>query len=293
MSINFTYMRHIPLIWNLKYWQINEIHLWHIVCLFRANLSNGNLSIGVTHPMIKKIMLASCLLVASMASQAALISYNGYERDTAKNYVTGGGLEWLMWDVTKGVGINSALDAHTAQGWRLATNLEMATLFNKFLFGSTIFTSDEYASMRSQTPWSPLENSPNLAFMSLFGTTGSDTRACGAQNPHVCYPNGDYQVAAKASYGSDDNHDGMYGSASVFDDSTKWTSWGGTTYAAGAAGLWGNSVDPRYNCTECGVALVRNVGQTAPIAVPTSGSIGLLALGLVALGYRRRQVSRR
>ena len=63
--------------------------------------------------MLKKILVASCLLVTSMASQATIISHFGYERDSASNIVRGGGLEWLMWDVTKGMSINEALAAYS------------------------------------------------------------------------------------------------------------------------------------------------------------------------------------
>ena len=76
--------------------------------------------------MLMKTFIASCLLVTSMASQAAIISHYGYERDSASNIVTGGGLEWLKWDVTKGLSINAALAAYSADGWMLASNSQMA-----------------------------------------------------------------------------------------------------------------------------------------------------------------------
>jgi len=239
--------------------------------------------------MIKKIMLASCLLVASMASQAALISYNGYERDTAKNYVTGGGLEWLKWDETKGSSIEAALSTHASQGWRLASNLEMAELFNNFQFSSTVFGNNENISQNVSTPWSTNESGVHTVFLSLFGTTSIGGNVCTSSRSKQCYAENDNWIASAAIFGADLDGDLNYNYAFVVDDRTYFDWSGYRTNEQHEVMISSDYIEKRDGLTGVGVALVR-VSNSTSVAVPTPGPIGLLALGLVALGYRRRQV---
>jgi len=223
-----------------------------------------------------------------MASQAALISYNGYERDTAKNYVIGGGLEWLMWDVTKGMTINSALSAHDALGWRLASNIEMAALFNKFKFSSTSFTSAERGSQITRLTWDPTELSPHRAFVTLFGNTYPYDDTCKSLAQQSCFEPTDSYLVSSVIYGSDDNRNNLYKLAQVSDDYTE-RYLGQKLMNNGEASLYGDWYYGEEAESWRGVALVRAT-SIPPSVVPTPGSIGLLALGLVALCYRRRQM---
>lgn len=231
--------------------------------------------------MIKKIMLASCLLVASMASQAALISYNGYERDTTKNYVTGGGLEWLMWDVTNGMSINSALSLYSSQGWRLASNDQIAALFNKFEFGKNDWDNRETSEQTSIVAWNAAEwAGAHYHFINLFGATHSSS--C---TDRYCYAGSDPWITSLAFYGSDADMDSKIQRAQVLDDATFFGRFS-ASYENHVAVLTAD-VSTGAGATNHGVALVRAT-STPPSVVPTPGSIGLLALGLVALSVRRR-----
>ncbi len=238
--------------------------------------------------MLKKLIILAGLLLTSVTAHATVISHFGYERDSASNIVTGGGLEWLKWDVTKGMSINSALSTYKAQGWRLASNVEMAALFNKFQFGADVFTGVEGTLQTTTYPWSPSEDSNYNLFYNLFGLTYENTNVCTITRPTSCYVKEDNYVGVAALYGSDDNRDRMYKRANVYDDKT-WRSNIQTDVIQAQAYLTNDYKPVNDASPSVGVALVRTF-DTNPVTVPTPGSIGLLALGLVALGYRRRPV---
>jgi hypothetical protein len=238
--------------------------------------------------MLKKLVILSGLLLTSVTAQASLISHVGYERDSASNVVSGGGLEWLKWDVTKGMSINSALATHAAQGWRLASNIEIAALFNTFQFGSNIFTGVEDTFQRSSSPWIVSEASNHNKFLELFGITAAAKDACKNADCRG-YSVSDNFVYSGAVFGSDDDRDGLYKLAYVFDDSIFFNGADDVSERPAEAAIGFDMLDASRGAADVwGVALVRTF-DTPPV-VTTPGSIGLLALGLVALGYRRRQV---
>jgi hypothetical protein len=229
--------------------------------------------------MIKKIMLASCLLVASMASQAALISYNGYERDTAKNYVTGGGLEWLMWDVTKGQSINEALAAYGGAGWKLASNTQVASMFNTFKFNNAVWSIDESVNQYAPKDWGPEESGPYFEFINLFGATYTMTQGWAPNDPWTY---------ARAFFGSDANNNGLYSYAEVKEDDF-YVALSLNIPREAEAKLTRDIFNSSEGYRDTGVALVRDIRVLPPSQVSLPGSLSLLALGLVALGFRRRQ----
>lgn len=244
--------------------------------------------------MLKMVLVASCLLVTSMASQATIISHFGYERDSTSNIITGGGLEWLMWDVTKGLSINSALQAHADGDWTLATNNHMAALFNAFQFGKTDWDDREDASQSMNLPWSPSEISNHNSLMSLFGVTWTIPSCTPAALS--CYLDSDNRRISTALHGDDADLDGEYKVAQVSDDATfaKLNDLGQYSYASHTADITRDHYlyNRDFQNPNIGVALVRKVTNLST-PVPLPDSISLLALGLVALGFRRRQASRR
>ncbi len=239
--------------------------------------------------MLKKLIILAGLLLTSVTAHATVISHFGYERDSASNIVTGGGLEWLKWDVTKGMSINSALSTHAAQGWRLASNIEMASLFNTFQFGSYVFTSAEKYDQTTSASWSPSEDTNYNKFLEIFGATFTDAPTCLVGQVSRCYPAGDVFRIAQAMFGNDFNNNGYHNVATVRDDSIYLTGDGNAATGGYIAILHGDEIPSNHENAWLGVALVRAV-DTSAVDVPTPGPIGLLALGLVALGYRRRPV---
>lgn len=239
--------------------------------------------------MLKKLVLLSGLLLTSLSAQATLISHFGYERDSASDIVIGGGLEWLKWDVTKGMSINSALSAYASLGWRLASNDEMASLFNSFEFGKTDWHANESISQIQYIPWDSAEElSSHAMFISLFGFTSQ--LSCSIVNrATMCYSDDEPLLSALAFFGADQNNNGLYNFATVQDDSILVLADGSIQFNSHMARISSDSQSVSLSSSGLGVALVRNSVPDI-VAVPTPGSIGLLALGLVALGYRRRQV---
>lgn len=156
--------------------------------------------------MLKKTLVASCLLVASMSSQATIISYDGYQRENGGectdaekvckyNIVTDGKLEWLMWDVTKGMSIDSSLDFYKPGLWRLASNSEMEGLFSVFFKSGGTWDLTRFVEER----WEYGSALPNwLAFSALFGANISEEY----KGQVITWPS--------AKYASGDVHDASY-----------------------------------------------------------------------------------
>lgn len=222
---------------------------------------------------IKRCLLSLCLCLSSQQSLAAIISYNGYTLDESTNIVTGGGLEWLQWDETKGQTINQALTNYTPAGWRLASNQEMASLFNAFVFnyGGT-WNANESIIQHAIGPFVPgddITSQPHKQLVALFGHTHS---------PSSIFDGGiDPFEYTGAFFGSDLNSNLLYKQAIVYDDFINSI---GTPIAADAwigSDLYSVfSVDNRL-----GVALVRDV--------PEPGMLSLFAFGLMAGGRALRK----
>ena len=86
---------------------------------------------------IPKFIMASVLTVAAISSQATVIEYNGYSRDTTSNVVQKDNQEWLMWSSTLGKSTDWFLNNAEAsplrdQGWQLANYDQMNALFTDF-----------------------------------------------------------------------------------------------------------------------------------------------------------------
>jgi hypothetical protein len=250
--------------------------------------------------MLKNLLVAASLLVMSMASQGALIEHNGYKRESGSTIVKGGGLEWLMWDQTKDLSIQQALDKYSKDGWQLASNQNMAKLFTAFSFGRTSWYAWESSREEVYKVWGAGELSAHNAFIEMFGAT-RDATICVFPITKRCTIQNDSDRASFAFYGSDSNKNGWYNFAVVVDDSVEWirNSWGGgPTSFNNDAYVWLQSDGyGRYTSTTVksgyGVALTREVATNTSKAVSSPASWSLLGLGLFSLYLRRRLAQRR
>lgn len=238
--------------------------------------------------MLRKFFVLAGLLLASVSAQAAVIEYKGYSRDSSSNIVTGGGLEWLKWDVTKGMSIQSALAAYSADGWTLASNSQMAGLFNDFQFGKNDWSDVE---SESQSSWDVSFNSAtNVAtsFFQIFGqmsTISDNGQVCSYFINKECnYPGYTYRGTA-ALFGNDADGDFNYNQAFVMNGLLYVRADENFAYRI-IAELDSDHVVSYWGYEDVGVALVRAV-QPIPVSLP--GSLSILALGLAGLAYRRRK----
>ncbi len=243
--------------------------------------------------MIRKV-LAMLMLVMSCNASATSITYNGYSLDDTTDIVTGGGLEWLQWDVTYRMSIIQALEnvagVYEGGGWRLASNADVAGLFNAFEFGGASFTwdTDEATHQSVSLPSNGnVENVTDLAlvFRSMFGSTYT-AKTSHESNPLV------WSAALFGEY-SDSAH--RYNTAVVYDDYAE--GWG--TQEDGLA-----QMNPPYYLIDSeslyyGVALVRdaqssenveNVAITEP-AASLLFVLGLLLILVFRYGNTKRDLS--
>jgi hypothetical protein len=235
------------------------------------------------HIVLIKMIFPVVLLLATHATQAGIIEYNGYSREESSNVVTGNDLEWLKWDRTAGMSINEALAAYNSLGWTLATNQQMTTLFNSFAFGKTDWDSSEGSSQMSYMPWTSDETSPNDHFSALFGYIS--VNPCSSTKLTNCYI--EHDVYTAALYGSDLDKNEFFKAATIRSDRTYRSENYGDITTGNDADLWADWWAADDAEAGVGVALVRTSTIAAPVSVP--GTISLLAVALVALNYRRRQ----
>lgn len=234
---------------------------------------------------MKKILIGLGLLLSCGTAHAGLISYHGYTLDEDKNIVTGGGVEWLQWDLTIAKSINSTIadiadgtmnGIYYGTGWRLASNAEMAALFNAFVFGAN-FTWDslETTSQTATTPFDVAEDistDPELQFISLFGRTDPLSASANTSNP---------RRFSGALFGLDLNGDFNYNFVTVYDDYIQAVS--GTQIANFARIGDDQDFDGDSIVTNRGIALVRDI----PV-VPEPRALALFAFALLVLLTKMR-----
>ena len=234
-----------------------------------------------------KLFSVASLLSASQLANASLINVNGYSLNTETNIVSDGTLEWLQWDETKGLSIESALDKHA--GWSLASNDQMANLFNDFFTGMTwasIETGMEYE-FHSENYFNDV--AIYNSFLDLFGYRLISTDEDNAEYTQT-YTNSRRGIGSY--YGSDEDGDGFYKAASVRDwsHSTKYLKDTGemrNVYTPANASLKQDRYSPTDSYENFGVALVRtsSVADFTEVSEPTTALI--FALGIFGMLARR------
>lgn len=241
--------------------------------------------------MLKKILLTACLLLTSMASQAALISHYGYERDSSSNIVKGGGLEWLKWDVTHGRTIGDVLEDPAFNGWSIASADQMIELFNAFKFGVAEWHLAQNTLQGKVVPWNDGDiGTPHSAFIELFGSTLKwvSNTTCDSESSTQCFSQDDPNVGALAFFYSIDKY---AAAAFVFDDST-WQDDGVNRQFKSNAEARIDLYEGRSLWTQgnYGIALVRNSSPSnTPVSAPAT--FGIFVLGLAVLSFRRRPLT--
>lgn len=229
------------------------------------------------------IICAFIIIIISQSSHSASISYYGYTLDTDTNIVTGGGLEWLQWDQTEGMSVDTALSTFGDNGWRLASNVEMANLFNAFSFGLS-FDSLENTSQSININWVESEDLPTNHFLSLFGQTFNYNEDC--ELDCTLFDSVDTMITAQAAFGSDMDGDGFFNIARVTDDGWEFPNFGFPieNFTSGLASMSSDSRASDFSQDHSGVALVR----VSPVPVPAAAWLfGSALLGLANIKRKK------
>jgi len=237
------------------------------------------------------IVFVFCLNCAP-STYAALITYHNHTLNTETGIVSGEGLEWLRWDTAIGMSVEQAQNSLATgringidygTGWRVATNRDVATLFNAF-FPQMLWDDNEFTWQSVDIPYVEGDNLSSVTqqFFTLFGFTYSDIERGG--NPL------DFRYFSSVIFGEDGNNDKTYNSASVMDD---------------YLGLWyydRDTGEPVYRENEgsvrirdewyyfeeysgnAGIAFVRDI---SPVSVPTPAPVAVILMTLLLLKSRK------
>lgn len=247
--------------------------------LINNHVESKDQGIILSMKLYKKLTLAF-VFAASFGVQAGLIS--DYVLDETTNTITdtANGIEWLQWNQTTGMSINEALAAFNSDGWQLATNSQMAELFNAFdlSYGEFIWTTEENLPQTYDGPTDGVAiedwiNDPELQFVSLFSDTAEAW-----PNEGTCGVADCLQMSA-AYFGSDNDNDGQFKVARVYDD-LQFNDGGGYQDLGSLAEMSNDIIDINTDTAYSrGVALVRvvNVSEPQTLTIFCLGIVGLLA----------------
>ena len=172
--------------------------------------------------------------------------------------------------------IQSQLSTLEGGGWSVASNVQMAQLFNAFDFGLT-FDTDENTTQYVDTGFSAGDpgTEADEVFISMFGDTYT------ASGRSFCY-HGDCVNTSVAYYGNDPDADAGINRALVRDDSIYPSGYESAGFVElRDDGLFKNN---DINAT-AGVALVR---EFSPVPVPAAAWLfGSGLLGLIGVARRK------
>lgn len=248
--------------------------------------------------------LTKAPLLMVMVCSPAVASYmpppvtNVYKLEEATKIVTdrSSGKEWLQWTETLGMSIHSALNAYQDDGWRLASQVEMATLYSRF-FPSVAWDTDEdtyqgtwgHYDDYGMPPYFYLDGiDPAYPFGELFGRIDfTELRGSGIYVDGEKLSDIEGYYITEAAYGTDEDGDGYYNWARARTEHTGIKPDGSLqTFAEWVALGRDNRVTAYNTRTVSGVALIRD---TRPHNVPEPNTPVLLAIATLSLFCARRR----
>lgn len=249
---------------------------------------------------IKKLIspLLTMVLGAFTMESQAIEAPSWYVDKSPEDSIEFLGLEWLTWDKTVGMTVNEAFENYGRDGWTLASNIEMAALFNMFFLDDdvSIYVREqggpvgwdryvtEFSSQESLRQWGFDATTSTMAadFMNFFGITDSGCRFYGEE--YDC----DYWTSA--FYGRDEDNDGLYNLARYNYHSIALEDNG--NYPIGFDDEYSllSSDDYRgdYSQPSIGVALVRPIVTAVPEIDAKSTFLGLFLISGIILLLRER-----
>ena len=208
------------------------------------------------------------MLVIATSSAASLISYNGYSLDTSTNIVSGGNYEWLQWSKTAGVSVddfNAGIDnSYAMEGWQLADQADIASLFNDFF-------STNFDGAGTLLQSSSANGNLGYEFNVLFGSTWDYLQQYYTQAFYEPNDNSSVNKAYVAFLSSAlDRNDPMH-------------SLNGTSLAE--LGINNNSSN-----STVGLALIRTASISEPVVVSEPPTFALFLFGVLVLVFARARV---
>lgn len=230
-----------------------------------------------------RIFFVLPLFFASIIVKASVIQYNGFYREYSSNIVNGNNLEWLMWDVNNGKSIFEALRKYSVDGWMLANESQIISLYDSFGFRKNWGNSTNFNV--------PINNSNDLsfypeykAFFELFGTTAF--HSCTNVSLSCNILSSDPLTFTNALFSSAPNSNTPYKNAIVRSPFSWFGPSGIRKEMASAALSEQIHTNPYVAFTFQSVALVRpKSGSSFEVSSPSSFFI--LTLGLITLLYRK------
>ena len=255
----------------------------------------------------KALLIVPSFLLASFHVQGMSVdfdypdSYSGFDGDPIFEEI---GLEWMRWDITNGMSINSALETYGSSGWRLASNLEMSELlnFNGFpdVQGSILSIDNQYVDGGfipeenvTQFNWDPSASTNPLSdFEDRFGITSHFCPQTGNEVDEVYASRYGCGTYTSALYGDDLDEDGLFNRVSLEYRTFTDPNIGSFSEISNVLSSDVYDLDSAFNTIgwtdyASGVALVRDISVTP---VPLPPSLGMFGMALFGLGIWKRKI---